>query len=131
MDRFASADLLREVCAERFGSWRPPWPRAWSCARTAGPCFRSEHYQTEIDHLGTARSPAYHYEPETNGCAENLIQMLKEQVLWIERFESLEALRARVSEFPATYNQSWRLERHSYRTLSEARQHLLLRQQVA
>ena len=38
-----------------------------------GPCFSSQHYQTEIDHLGIARSPAYHYEPETNGCAEKAI----------------------------------------------------------
>jgi hypothetical protein len=33
------------------------------------------------------RSPAYHYEPETNGCVEKFIQTLKEQVLWIERFD--------------------------------------------
>jgi putative transposase len=44
-----------------------------------GSCFRSDHYQTEIDHLGIARSPAFHYEPETNGCAEKAIQVLKEQ----------------------------------------------------
>ena len=53
-----------------------------------GSCFRSEHYQTEIDHLGITRSPAFHYEPETNGCAEKAIQTLKEQVLWIERFDT-------------------------------------------
>jgi hypothetical protein len=32
-----------------------------------GPCFRSHHYQAEIDHLGIARSPAYHYEPRLTG----------------------------------------------------------------
>jgi putative transposase len=37
-----------------------------------GSCFRSEHYQVEIDHLGIARSPAYHYEPETNASAFGL-----------------------------------------------------------
>ncbi|HEX2707751.1 MAG TPA: hypothetical protein VHM66_07060 [Solirubrobacterales bacterium] len=57
-----------------------------------GPCFRSEYYQLEIDHLGIARSPSYHYEPETNGCAEKFIQTLKEQVLWIERFGTFEML---------------------------------------
>lgn len=53
-----------------------------------GPCFRSEHYQVEIRHLGIARLPTYHYESETNGCAEKFIRTLKEQVLWIERFET-------------------------------------------
>jgi putative transposase len=66
-------------------------------------CFRSEHYQVEIDHLGIARSPAYHYEPETNGCTEKFIQTLKEQVLWIERSETFKNLRTAVRK-PSTYN---------------------------
>ena len=41
-------------------------------------------------------SPAFHYEPETNGVVEKFIQTLKEQVLWIERFDTLEQLRARI-----------------------------------
>ena len=32
--------------------------------------LHSDHYQADIDHPGIARSPALHYEPETNGCAE-------------------------------------------------------------
>ena len=89
-----------------------------------GPCFRSEHYQAEIDHLGIARSPAFHYEPETNGCAEKAIQTLKEQVLWIERFETLEELRLAVRRFGRAYNEHWLIERHGYHTPTEAREHL-------
>jgi transposase InsO family protein len=121
MDRFAAADLLREVCAERFGSVE----RAVACGLAlrydGGSCFRSDHYQAEIDHLGIARSPAFHYEPETNGCAEKAIQVLKEQVLWIERFETLEELRQAVRCFGRTYNEQWLIERHGYRTPIEAR----------
>ena len=124
MDRFAAADLLREVCSERFGSVDAAVASGLSLRYDGGPCFRSEHYQVEIDHLGIARSPAYHYEPETNGCAEKFIQTLKEQVLWIERFESFEDLRAAVRRFAATYNREWLLERHGYRTPIEARAHL-------
>jgi len=51
-------------------------------------------------HLGIARSPAYHYEPETNGCVERFMGILKEQVLWIERFETHEALRSRARVRP-------------------------------
>jgi hypothetical protein len=39
-----------------------------------GPWSRAGHYQAEIDHLGIARSPAYHDGPETNGCVEKFIQ---------------------------------------------------------
>ena len=131
MDRFAAADLLREVCAERFGSVDAAVASGLALRYDGGPCFRSEHYQVEIDYLGIARSPAYHYEPETNGCAEKFIQTLKEQVLWIERFATFEQLRARVREFAATYNREWLLERHGYRTPAEAREHLLTLAQAA
>lgn len=125
MDRFAAADLLREVTAERFGSVEAAVARGLALRYDGGPCFRSHHYQAEIDHLGIARSPAYHYEPETNGCAERALQTLKEQVLWIERFETLAELRSAVRAFGRTYNREWLLERHGYRTPIEARERLL------
>ena len=131
MDRFAAADLLREVCSERFGSVEQAVATGLALRYDGGSCFRSEHYQVEIDHLGIARSPAYHYEPETNGCAEKFIQTLKEQVLWIERFDTFEALRNAVRAFTVTYNHEWLLERHNYRTPTEAREHLLNQPLVA
>ncbi len=122
MDRFAAADLLREVCGERFGSVERAVAAGLALRYDGGPCFRSEHYQAEIDYLGIARSPAFHYEPETNGCAEKSLQTLKEQGLWIERFETLEDLRAAVRSFGRTYNEHWLIERHGYRTPAEARE---------
>jgi len=121
MDRWAAADLLREVCAERFGSVDEAVAAGLALRYDGGPCFRSHHYQAEIDFLGIARSPAYHYEPETNGCVEKFIQTLKEQVLWIERFNTLDELRARIRAFAADFNEHWLLERHGYRTPAQAR----------
>ena len=48
-----------------------------------------------------------------------------------ERFDTHEALRTRVREFARTYNQSWLLERHGYRTPIEARRHLVRQPLVA
>jgi transposase InsO family protein len=123
MDRFAAADLLREVCAERFGSVEQAVASGLALRYDGGSCFRSDHYQTEIDHLGIARSPAFHYEPETNGVAEKALQTLKEQVLWIERFETLDQLRTAVRSFGRIYNEHWLIERHGYRTPIKARDH--------
>ncbi len=89
-----------------------------------GSCFRSGHYQAEIDHLGIARSPAFHYEPETNGCAEKAIQILREQLLWIERFEALDELTDRRPRFGRAYNQHCLIERYGYRTPTETRERL-------
>ena len=109
----------------RFGSVGAPVASGLALRYDGGSCFRSDHYQTEINHLGISRSPAFHYEPETNGCAEKAIQTLKEQVLWIERFETLEQLRTAVRAFGRTYNDSWLIERHGFRTPIEAREHLI------
>jgi transposase InsO family protein len=122
MDRFAAADLLREAIADRFGSVEAGAAAGLALRHDGGSCFRSGHYQAELDHLGIDRSPAFHYEPETNGCVEKFIQTLKEQLLWIERFDTLEQLRARIREFARDYNQHWLLERHGYRSPREARE---------
>jgi hypothetical protein len=98
--------------------------KGWRSATTVAPVFRSDHYQTEIDQLGIARSPALHYEPETNGVAEKAVQTLKEQMLWIERFDTLDGLRS-VRAVGRTYNRHWLIERHGYRTPTETREYLL------
>ena len=132
MDRFAAADLLREVTSERFGSVDARGrQRAWRCATTAGRASAPSTTRSRSTTSGSPARPAYHYEPETNGCAEKFIQTLKEQVLWIERFATFEELRAAVRRFAVTYNREWLLERHGYRTPAEAREHLLALAQAA
>ena len=121
LDRFAAADLLREAIADRFGSVEAGAAAGLKLRHDGGACFRSGHYQAEIDHLGIDRSPAFVYEPETNGVVEKFLQTLKEQVLWIERFDTLEQLRARVREFAEQFNEQWLLERHGYRSPRQAR----------
>jgi transposase InsO family protein len=121
MDRWAAADLLREAILDRFGSVEAGAAVGLKLRHDGGSCFRSGHYQAEIDHLGLDRSPAFVYEPETNGVVEKFLQTLKEQALWIERFDTLEQLRARVRQFARDYNEHWLLERHGYRSPRQAR----------
>ena len=121
MDRWAAADLLREAVLDRFGSVEAGAAAGLKLRHDGGSCFKSGHYQAEIDHLGIDRSLAFVYEPDTNGVVEKFLQTLKEQVLWIERFDTLEQLRARVREFAELFNQQWLLERHGYRSPRQAR----------
>ena len=66
-------------------------------------------------------SPAFVREPEGNGCAERFIRVLKENLLWIRRFATIEELRLALLAFQQTYNQSWIIERHGYRTPAQVR----------
>ena len=116
MDRWAAADLLREAILDRFGSVEAGAAAGLKLRHDGGSCFRSGALP------GRDRPPRHRpltrfvYEPETNGVVEKFLQTLKEQVLWIERFDTLEQLRARVRQFARDYNEHWLLERHGYRS---------------
>ena len=49
--------------------------------------------------------------PEGNGCAERFIRTLKENLLWVRVFASVEELRQALLEFQETYNADWLIER--------------------
>ena len=53
--------------------------------------------------------------------AERFIHTLKENLLWVRGFESVEALHQALLEFKWLYNDQWRLERLGYRTPAQAR----------
>ena len=74
MDRWAAADLLIEAILDRFGSVEAGAAAGLKLRHDGGSCFRSGHYQAEIDHLGIERSPGFVYEPETNGVVEKFLQ---------------------------------------------------------
>jgi hypothetical protein len=81
----------------------------------------SDTPQAELRFLGIASSPAFVREPEGSGCAERLIRTLKEQLLWIERFETVEALRLALLAFRDRYNAEWLVERHDHQTPAAVR----------
>jgi len=56
--------------------------------------------------------------------AERFIRTLKEECLYLHDFQSLEEARDVIGEFIERYNHGWLLERHGYRTPTEARQWL-------
>ena len=91
------------------------------CATITAPQYVSHHFQSEIRFLGLASSPAFVREPEGNGCAERFIRVLKENLLWVRRFDTLEELRLALLAFKQTYNQSWIIERHGYKTPAQVR----------
>jgi putative transposase len=52
--------------------------------------------------------------PEGNGCAERFIRTLKENLLWVRSFETIEQLRQALLEFRDNYNTTWLIERHGF-----------------
>ena len=71
--------------------------------------------------LGIESSPSFVREPEGNGCAERFIRTLKENLLWVRTFETVEELRLALLDFRRRYNGEWMIERHGYRTPAQVR----------
>ncbi len=87
----------------------------------------SKYFQKELKFIGAESSPSCVRSPEGNGVAERFFRTLKEQLLWIKTFTTVEELRIALNQFRDRYNSTWILERHGYMTPSEVRYDLLAR----
>ena len=87
-----------------------------------GSVYISDDFQNELDFLGIESSPAFVRQPQGNGCVERFIGLLKENLLWVHTFSTVEELRQALIEFKQRYNQQWILQRHGYKTPAQVRQ---------
>ena len=55
--------------------------------------YMADAFQNELEFLGIESSPAFVRAPEGNGCAERFIRTLKENLLWVHTFDTVEQLR--------------------------------------
>jgi putative transposase len=85
------------------------------------PDSAAHDFQKELAFLGIASSPSFVRAPEGNGCAERFIRTLKENLLWLRSFETIEELRQAVLAFKERYNRTWIVERHGYGTPAQVR----------
>ena len=90
-----------------------------------GSQYMSAVFQDELAFLGAESSPAFVRAPEGNGCAERFVRTLKENLLWVHAFDTVEQLRRALLAFRETYNTTWLIQRLGYQTPAAARQALL------
>lgn len=71
----------------------------------------SDAFQDEIRFLGIESSPAFVRSPEA----------LKEQLLWVRSFRTVEELRLALLDWLEVYNERWLVARHGYRSPAQVR----------
>jgi transposase InsO family protein len=96
-----------------------------SLRHDCGSQYISDDFQDELSFLGIEASPAFVRSPQCNGCAERFIRTLKENLLWIHTFESIDDLCQALQGFKRQYNESWIIEKHSYKTPKRVREKCL------
>ena len=114
--RFQALEPLRQGVRTAFGGFAGGTAGGLKLRHDHGSQFVADDYQRELAFLGIESSPAFVREPEGNGCVERFIRTLKENLLWVRRFDTIEELRVALHRFQEIYNQTWIVERHGYQT---------------
>ena len=125
--RFEAVEPLRQGIQALFGAYASGIAAGLLARHDHGSQYVSDSFQDELKFLGITSSPAFVREPEGNGVAERFIRTLKEQLLWVRTFDTVEELRLALLEFKARYNRQWLCERHGHQTPAQVRAQLLAR----
>ena len=123
--RFEALEPIRQGVRRCFGAFAEDAARGLAVRHDHGSQYMSDVFQTELRFLGIDSSPAFVRAPEGNGCAVRFIRTLKENLLWVHTFDIVEQLRRALLTFRDTYNATWLIERHGFRTPDAVRQRQL------
>lgn len=122
--RYEALEPIRKGISELIGPVEAGVAEGLTIRHDHGSQYMSHHFQAELTFLGAKTSPSFVAQPEGNGIAERMVRTLKEQLLWVETFETVDELLAALQRFRATYNASWLVARHGHRSPSEVRARL-------
>jgi len=86
-----------------------------------GTQYLADDFHDEIAFWGIESSPAFVRAPEGNGCAERIIRTLKEQLLRVPAFDTVEELRLALIAWHKIYYERWLIERHGHRCPAQVR----------
>ena len=123
--RFEAIECLRQAIHAAKGRYEVDVALGTSLRHDHGSQFISNAFQDELKTVGIASSPSFVRQPEGNGCVERFIRTLKEQLLWLRTFDTVEELHRALREFAHRFNNHWIIGRIGYRTPAQHRRELL------
>jgi transposase InsO family protein len=123
--RKEAIECLREAVRFTKGRYEDKIAKDTKLRHDHGSQFISHAFQDELKTLGIESSPSFVRQPEGNGCVERFIRTLKEQLLWLQRFRTVEELNQALRDFARRFNNHWIIGRIGYRTPAAHRRILL------
>ena len=122
--RHEALEPIRQGVRASFGRFDQNAAIGLSVRHDHGSQYMSHDFQQELRFLGIRSTPAFVAEPECNGVAERFIRTLKEQLLWVQTFDTIEELRLELLAFKKRYNNQWLVQKHGHITPAQARKDL-------
>ena len=120
--RFEALEPIRQGIRQHVGGYAAQKAAGLKLRHDHGAIYVSDDFQNELHFLGIQSSPSLVGQPQGNGCAERFIGLLKEHLLWVRTFATIEELRCALMEFKQHYNPQWIRQRHGYKTPAQVRQ---------
>ena len=120
-NRFEALEPIRQGVREQWGAYTRNTAAGLKVRHHHGSAYMADDFQGELNFLGIEPSPSFVREPQGNGCAERFIRLLKENLLWVRTFATIEELRLALIDFKHVYNEQWILQRHEYKTPTQVR----------
>ena len=118
--RFEALEPLRQAVRTCFSAFGEAVADGLKLRHDHGSQFVADDFPRELAFLGIASSPAFVREPEGNGCVERFIRTLKENLLWLRRFDPSRSCARRST--PSRHLQpTWIVERHGDQTPAAVR----------
>jgi len=119
--RWEALEPVRQALRGVFGAIGKDIAKGLSLRHDHGTQYLADDFQDEVAFWGIESSPAFVRAPEGNGCAERIIRTLKEQLLWVRAFDTVEELRLALIAWQTIYNERWLIERHGHRAPAQVR----------
>jgi putative transposase len=124
-DRWAALEPIHQGLRMAFGACGKDIARGLAIRSDWGPQYVADAFRAELRWLGMTHSPSFVGEPQCNGVIERFMRTLKEQCLWLHRFNTLDEARALIGAFIERYNHQWLIERLGHRTPATARREMI------
>jgi putative transposase len=124
-DRWAALEPIRAGVRLAFGAFAKDIARGLSVRSDWGPQYIADAFRTELQWLGITHSPSFVREPQCNGVIERFMRTLKEQCIWLHRFETRDEAHQVIGAVIERYNHQWLIERLDHRTPAVARVEML------
>jgi len=129
--RFEALEPIRQGVRQQFGAVSAGRAMGLQVRHDHGSQYMSDEFQAELRFLGITSSPAFVRAPEGNGVAERFIRTLKEPLVWVRTFQTVEELRQALLDWLRLYNEPWLIERHGFRSPIQVRRDLLVTLEAA
>ena len=123
--RFGALQPIRQGVRECFGATGTDVAAGLTIHHDNGSQYISRDFQNGIAGLGATSSPSLVRAPEGNGCAGRFIRTLKENLLRVRAFETIEELQQALQVFKDDYNGHWLIQRHGHRSPNRFRRHTM------